>query len=111
MAPEWFNYRLDGVQTDYVDKQGNPTLLGNSVTEAESVGLALNQASCISCHNLSSVTAQGAEGIAQLAGTPPICPIGLPNQWPPPLGSPYIRRDFVWTFVVSSSGSPSKPAN
>lgn len=103
LAPEWFNYRLDGVQGDYVDK-GNPTLLGNSVTEAESVGLDLTQASCITCHNVSSVTAQGAEGAGLLKGANgPIRPIGLPDKWPPPLGSPYIRRDFVWTFVVASS--------
>jgi hypothetical protein len=101
LAPEWFNYRLDGVQAEYVDKQNKPTLLGNSVTEAESVGLNLKQASCITCHNVSSVTSQGAEGAALLGGPPPIRPIGLPDKWPPLLGSPYIRRDFVWTFVVS----------
>ncbi len=91
LAPEWFNYRMDGVQTEYGD-QHNPTLLGNSVTEAESVGLALTQASCITCHGASSVNAQGVDGGTLLKGPPPlppappatpIRPIGPPDQWPP----------------------------
>jgi hypothetical protein len=34
LAPEWKNYRLDGVQVDFVAGE-NPSLLGNSIIEGE----------------------------------------------------------------------------
>ena len=34
LAPEWKNYRLDGVQTDFF----KPKLLGNSIIEGENAG-------------------------------------------------------------------------
>ena len=103
LAPEWSNYRMDGVQTVPVD-QNKPTLLGNSVTEAESVGLALNQASCITCHHSSSVNSSGADGIKLLTvkgKKSPLRPIGAFDKNPPTNNPGYVTRDFVWTFVVA----------
>ncbi len=98
LAPEWSNYRLDAVQTDFY----RPRLLGNSIIEGENVGMNLNQASCISCHAVSSVKSDGTDGINLLAAltTPPVgFPLPLPsNAW--------IRRDFVWSLGLACPNGP-----
>ena len=63
LAPEWRNYRLDAVQTDFFA----PKLLGNSIIEGENVGMNLTQASCISCHAVCSVKSDGTDSINLLA--------------------------------------------
>lgn len=47
----WLNYRLKGSQVDFVNAVGQPTLLGNSVTEAG----FMDGSSCISCHSRAGV--------------------------------------------------------
>jgi len=94
LAPEWKNYRLDGVQTRFVDESGKPILLGNSIIEGENVGMDLKQSSCISCHARSSVKNDGSDGIVYL--TPTNNPIGEPAPLP---SSDWIRRDFVWSLL------------
>ena len=46
LNPVFRNYRLKGSQIDFTDSMGEPTLLGNSVTEYGFVPTA----SCITCH-------------------------------------------------------------
>lgn len=48
----WENYRLKGTQVEFVDGDGDPTLLGNSVTESGFVPTA----SCITCHSRATVS-------------------------------------------------------
>lgn len=55
----WKNYRLKGSQTEFTDRQGRATHLGNSITEAGFMG----QSSCIGCH--------ARAGVAPAAGAPP----------------------------------------
>ena len=55
LAPEWQNYRLKGSQTLFANTVGQPTLLGNSVTE---MGL-VPSSSCITCHGQASVDTNG----------------------------------------------------
>jgi len=55
LAPEWQNYRLKGSQTLFANTVGQPTLLGNSVTE---IGL-VQSSSCITCHGQASVDTNG----------------------------------------------------
>lgn len=108
LSPEWYNYRLDGVQSAY-SKRDRPTLLGNSVTEAEAVGLDLHQASCITCHASSSVNSRGADGFALLLGPPKIRPIGNPDKYPPTNNPGYVRRDFSWVFTVAKPAPVESP--
>ena len=98
LAPEWSNYRLDAVQTDFYE----PKLLGNSIIEGENVGMNLKQASCISCHAVSSVESDGTDGINILAAlsTPPV---GEPAPLP---SSAWIRRDFVWSLGEACPNGP-----
>ncbi len=98
LAPEWFNYRLDGVQTRYVNENGKPTLLGNSIIEGENAGVPLGQASCISCHAVSSINSDGTDGITLLNSNP----VGKPQPLP---SDSWLRRDFVWSLSEACPGS------
>jgi len=103
LAPEWSNYRLDAVQTDFF----RPKLLGNSIIEGENVGMNLNQASCITCHAVSSVESNGTDGINILANlsTPPVgLPLALPSK-------AWIRRDFVWSLGLACPNGPTDSKN
>jgi hypothetical protein len=95
LAPEWRNYRLDAVQTDYLV----PRLLGNSVIEGENAGVPLTQASCISCHVVSAVKSDGTDGITLLNSNPVGPPQPLPSR-------DWIRRDFVWSLSEACPNSP-----
>lgn len=53
----WLNYRLKGSQVEYVNAIGQPTFLGNSVTEAG----FMDGSSCIGCHSRAGVAALGAK--------------------------------------------------
>jgi len=99
LAPEWTNYRLDGVQTLFVRANGKPTLLGNSVIEGENAGVPLDQASCISCHAASAIKNDGTDGITLLMSNP----VGRPQPLP---SSAWIRRDFVWSLGLACFNSP-----
>jgi hypothetical protein len=102
LAPEWKNYRLDGVQIKFVGADGKPTLLGNSIIEGENVGMNLKQASCISCHAVSSVKNDGTDGITLLTNNP----VGEPEPLP---SRDWIRRDFVWSLLEACPpGSPGQ---
>jgi hypothetical protein len=98
LAPEWYNYRLDGVQTDYL----TPKLLGNSIIEGENVGTPLTQSSCISCHAVSSVKSDGTDGLTLLTTNPVGFPAPLPSK-------AWIRRDFVWSLSMACPNSPLQP--
>jgi hypothetical protein len=95
LATEWKNYRLDGVQTDYLV----PMLLGSSIIEAENAGVPLNQSSCITCHAVSSIKNDGTDGITLLNSNP----VGLPQPLP---SNAWIRRDFVWSMLLACPGGP-----
>ncbi|HUB64247.1 MAG TPA: hypothetical protein VL996_07310 [Methylocella sp.] len=95
LAPEWFNYRLDGVQTGFF----TPELLGNSIIEGENAGVPLTQSSCITCHDVSSVKNDGTDGITLLTSNPVGNPAPLPS-------SAWIRRDFVWSLSEACPNSP-----
>jgi hypothetical protein len=95
LAPEWFNYRLDGVQVGFY----NPELLGNSIIEGENAGVPLTQSSCITCHDVSSIKADSTDGITLLTSNPVGSPAPLPSL-------AWIRRDFVWSLSTACVNSP-----
>ncbi|VTZ26676.1 conserved exported hypothetical protein [Methylocella tundrae] len=95
LAPEFFNYRLDGVQIGYF----KPQLLGNSIIEGENAGVPLTQASCITCHSVSSIKNDGTDGITLLTSNPVGAPPALPSD-------AWIRRDFIWSLSEACFNSP-----
>ncbi len=102
LAPEFLNYRLDGVQSTFVNGSGSPTLLGNSIIEGENVGMTKGTASCITCHSVSSIKTDGTDGITVL-GSMPTPPVG--PQYVVPKG--WIARDFVWSMMLACPDSPT----
>lgn len=90
LAPEWRNYRLDGVQTDFLNA-GQPTILGNSIIEGDNAGnpTLMKQASCITCHQLSTINKQGKS-------MKPDFIVGIPTIKPG-----YVTRDFVWSLALA----------
>jgi hypothetical protein len=99
IAPDWRNYRLDGVQVLFTNNT-EPTLLGNSIIEGENAGVPLKESSCISCHAVSSIKTDGTDGIKFLSSSNPVgIPAPLPsNEW--------IRRDFVWSLFLACPNNP-----
>jgi hypothetical protein len=93
LAPEWKNYRLDGVQVDFLDAAGKPTRLGNSIIEGDNAGnpALMKASSCIRCHDLSTLAPKGQNA------TEPKFSIGGPAAIP----AGYVRRDFVWSLSLA----------
>ena len=94
LAPEFFNYRMDGTQTQF-GTTAHPTLLGNSVIEGENVGMTKGTASCITCHSVSSIENNGTDGITKInnqVGPEYVVPAG------------WIARDFVWSLALACPG-------
>jgi hypothetical protein len=99
--PEAFaNYRLVGVQTDYVD--ANATLLGNSFVEFNAQ-VPAQQASCITCHSYAqfdSSTTPPTEN-PNFGAFPGAPPTGIPvtTQPPVPTGT-WQAQDFSWMLGI-----------
>jgi hypothetical protein len=110
LAQEWFNYRLDGVQMNFVNSGNNQiataTLLGNSIIEGDNVGMPMQQASCITCHSVSSVASNGEDGIGFLGAA--FNPVGSAVAPLAKSGScQWIDRDFVWSLLLAYPTGPS----
>ena len=93
LAPEFLNYRLDGVETDFTGPWGTALYLGNSIIEGENVGMTINTASCITCHSVSAIKKDGTDSITVL-GPGPTGP-----QYQPP--ADWVSRDFVWSLSLA----------
>ncbi len=98
LAPEFLNYRLDGVQTEFTLPGGQPTYLGNSIIEGENVGM-YNTVSCITCHSVSSIENNGVDGITEL--NPMVGP-----QYKLPSSS-WVYRDFAWSMGLACPQVPN----
>lgn len=90
------NYQLDGVQTTFTEQgaPNQPTLLANSTIES----IFQQQSSCITCHNLASISAKGE--YFNLAYTEN----GNLNYYvgnPPSLAG-YNFLDYVWSMKRAS---------
>jgi hypothetical protein len=95
LAPEFLNYRLDGVQIDFTTANGAATFLGNSVIEGENVGMKKNTASCITCHSESAIQKSGTDNIRNITDK-----VGPQFKVPPG----WIARDFVWSMALACPG-------
>jgi hypothetical protein len=110
--PWWLNYRLHGVQTQFVNDSGDPTLLGNSVLEAPFEGFS----TCITCHSRAARSFDGTRLSLTESGS---IPTGKPKRiWFCDTASDtrkVLTLDYVWSLadadLVNNLPSPmSKPA-
>jgi len=92
LTPEWQNYRLDGVQVDFLNANGQPSVLGNSIIEGDNAGnpTLMKSSSCITCHNLSTIN-------KNKQSLNPDFIIGSPKPYP----TGYVGRDFVWSLGLA----------
>lgn len=97
LDPVFLNYRMDGAQTKFLDAAGKPTILANSIIEGDNVGMPMKQASCITCHSVSSIAKNGTDGITVLGK------MGNPVGVPPALPKGFDRRDFAWSLFLAPS--------
>jgi hypothetical protein len=105
--PGWLSYRLKGSQTEFTDATGQPTRLGNSVTE----GGFVNTSSCMTCHSRAGTSARGSlppalgvfinetseTGYLQSARGAPVPDWFRASKQPPALA--VLQTDFVWGFL------------
>ena len=82
------NYRLKGTQINFVDSTGNPTLLGNSITEQN----AVFGSSCITCHAMARIDASG-----HTIKFPTPTLVGAPQ---PELFEKLKSTGFVWSIPM-----------
>jgi hypothetical protein len=105
IGAQWTHYRLKGSQTDFVSSQGQPTFLGNSVTEQGFVP----GSSCVTCHDRSTVDQSGTNPYPQVAGLDPEFQSyhGSPNPTWYVFGDPARRYalplDFLWGMAFRSA--------
>jgi hypothetical protein len=88
LNPIWGNYCLKGSQVTFIDENGQPTLLGNSVIERINAGVPIAQSSCITCHAYASFDATGSPSAAFTLN-----PIGNVDQ---AKLQNYLTNDFLW---------------
>jgi hypothetical protein len=91
-APVWSNYCLKGSQAAFLDRNSNPSLLGNSVIEPLNAGIPVAHSSCMTCHAYASFDQRGNPNPAALIDQLN-SPIGLVDQ-SKMVG--YLSNDFIW---------------
>ena len=94
--PIWQNYCLKGTQVTFIDENGRPTLLGNSVIERINAGVPINSSSCITCHAYASFNSAGAPNPA--FQTPLIGNVDLT------LLKNFATNDFIWGNICVLKG-------
>jgi hypothetical protein len=88
IGEEWRHYCLKGTQITFVNADGTPSLLGNSVIERIDASVPILKSSCITCHATAAFKPNGqANGVREVTGNPP------------PLDG-MIQNDFVWGVAL-----------
>lgn len=107
-ARVWSNYCLKGSQVDFTTAAGEPTRLGNSVTEKGFV----RTSSCMSCHSRASIDASGSgvlfpgfvKSVGDAAQENSEGPIGTADPfWFKANDSQVLfqQTDFIWAFAFA----------
>jgi hypothetical protein len=91
LSPVWENYCLKGTETGFVEQDGKPKLLGNSVIERINSKDPIARSSCTTCHGYAAFNQQGKPGLLDF--TNKALPIGEVNE---ERLRGYIRNDSIW---------------
>jgi hypothetical protein len=93
--PVWQNYCLKGSEITFLQKNGKPSLLGDSVIERMNANNPVARSSCLTCHAYASFDKNGNFGL-----------IFFTAKAPQPIGDVdrtklkgYIQNDFMWGIV------------
>jgi hypothetical protein len=95
----WSNYCLKGTQVTFLDVNGAPILLGNSVIEPLTAGAPIARSSCVTCHAYASFGADGnpTKVILDMLDKRTESPIGNVDLTQMK-GS--LSNDFMWGLLV-----------
>ena len=98
--PVRFNYCLKGTQVTFLDDNGLPILLGNSVIEPLNAGVPIARSSCVTCHGYASFGADGNptnDVQKDVLNVPLQSPIGNID---PRIMQNSVSNDFIWGLVT-----------
>jgi hypothetical protein len=90
LSPVWQNYCLKGAEIDFIQANGKPQLLGNSVIERIDANIPVGKSSCITCHAYAAFDRNGNHGLLTFTDT---LPVGKVNE---DRLKGYVSNDFIW---------------
>ena len=97
--PVWFNYCMKGSQVTFLDDNGAPILLGNSIIEPLNANVPIARSSCLTCHAYASFGADGnpTAAIGDMLNKPSDSPIGNVD---PRIMQGSASNDFIWGLLT-----------
>ena len=97
--PIWTDYCLKGTQVTFIDDNGAPILLGNSIIEPLNAGVPIARSSCVTCHGYASFGADGnpTAPISDILNKPLESPTGNVD---PRLTQGSVSNDFIWGLIT-----------
>jgi hypothetical protein len=90
LSPVWENYCLKGTEINFVQPDGKPELLGNSVIERIDAKIPIAHSSCTTCHAYAAFNAQGKPGLLDFTNSNPTGKVDQERL------KGYVRNDFIW---------------
>ncbi len=99
--PVWLNYCMKGSQVTFIDDNGAPTLLGNSIIEPLNAKVPIKRSSCVTCHAYASFGADGrpTDTIFNILDKPSDSPIGNVD---PRIMEGSASNDFIWGILMGN---------
>lgn len=94
LSQVWDNYCLKGTELDFVQPDGKPQLLGNSVIERIDAKIPIVRSSCTTCHAYAAFNREGKPGLLDFTNTNPIGKVDEDKL------KGYIRNDFIWGIAT-----------
>jgi hypothetical protein len=91
LSPVWENYCLKGTEIGFVEPDGKPKLLGNSVIERINSKDPITRSSCTTCHGYAAFNREGKPGLLDF--TNKALPVGALNE---DRLKGYIHNDSIW---------------
>jgi hypothetical protein len=90
LSAVWQNYCLKGAEIDFIQANGKPQILGNSVIERIDANIPVGKSSCITCHAYASFDAKGNHGLLTFTNTLPVGRVDETRL------KGYASNDFIW---------------
>ncbi len=94
LSPVWENYCLKGAELDFIQPDGKPQLLGNSVIERIAGKIPIAHSSCTTCHAYAAFDRQGKPGLLAFTNSNPTGKVDEDRL------KGYVRNDFIWGIAT-----------
>lgn len=94
LSSVWENYCLKGAEIDFVQPDGKPQLLGNSVIERVAGKIPIAHSSCTTCHAYAAFNSAGKPGLLTFTNSNPTGKVDEDRL------KGYVRNDFIWGIAT-----------